>query len=75
VIELEEEEEDNMEYIDPSNILPPGRRTRGKHIDFAKANAELPHEAEEDEEEDEEYISTETVAEHDGAGSDVEMGG
>ena len=34
----EEEDEDNMEEIDPDNIV--GTRTRGKQIDYAKAAAE-----------------------------------
>ncbi|KAI9661408.1 MAG: hypothetical protein M1831_003141 [Alyxoria varia] len=44
-----DEEEDDMAEIDMDNIVPEGRRTRGKNIDFAKAAQENP---EEDEEED-----------------------
>ena len=49
----EEEDEDNMEEIDPSNIV--GSRTRGKNIDWAKADEKLKQDGdmeEEDEEED-----------------------
>jgi hypothetical protein len=46
----EEPDEDNMEEIETSNIL--GSRTRGKNIDFAKANQELGDDDEEDEDED-----------------------
>jgi hypothetical protein len=41
-----------MQEIELDNIVEGGRRTRGKAIDFAKANAEL--EAEDGEEDDEE---------------------
>jgi hypothetical protein len=41
-----------MEEIDTTNIV--GTRTRGKNIDFAKANAELGDE--EDEEDDEDFV-------------------
>lgn len=41
-----------MEEIDTSNIIPDGRRTRGRNIDFAKANAELPEEDDEEDEDD-----------------------
>lgn len=43
-----------MEEIDPSNIIPSGRRTRGKSIDFAKAAKGLPDD-DEDEDEDEDF--------------------
>lgn len=46
----EPEDDDNMEEIDPSNIV--GARTRGKTIDYEKANKELG--AEDDEEDDDE---------------------
>ncbi|KAH8631578.1 hypothetical protein IG631_13261 [Alternaria alternata] len=46
----EEPDEDNMEEIDTSNVLQ--SRTRGKNIDFAKANQELGDEDEEDDDED-----------------------
>ena len=47
-------EEDNLEEIDPSNVLS-GPRTRQKDIDFAKAAQNLPAE-EDDEEDDEEFV-------------------
>jgi hypothetical protein len=50
--EPEEDDNDNMEEIDPSNII--GSRTRGKNIDFTKANAELGED--EDEEDDEDFV-------------------
>jgi hypothetical protein len=50
----DEEDEDNMEEIDLDNIVPGGRRTRGRQIDWAKANEELPEE-DEDEEDDDEF--------------------
>ena len=39
-----------MAEIDMENIVPEGRRTRGKAIDFAKAAQESPEDEEEDEE-------------------------
>jgi len=48
--EAEEPDEDNMEEIETGNIL--GSRTRGKNIDFAKANQELGDEDEEEDDED-----------------------
>lgn len=48
-----EVEEDNLEEIDPENIV--GRRTRGKVIDFAKAAQENPPEDDDDDEEDEDF--------------------
>jgi len=61
-IELVEEDDDNMEEIDPNNILPPtrgNRSTRGKQIDWAEAEQkskdagdELP---DEDEDEDDDF--------------------
>ncbi|KAH7392840.1 histone chaperone domain CHZ-domain-containing protein [Pyrenochaeta sp. MPI-SDFR-AT-0127] len=48
--EVEEPDEDNMEEIETSNII--GSRTRGKNIDFAKANQELGDDDEEDDDED-----------------------
>ncbi|CAL3967051.1 unnamed protein product [Diplocarpon coronariae] len=44
----EENDEDNMETIDPGNIIPSGRRTRGVKIDFAKADKEMGPENDED---------------------------
>ncbi|KAJ4985801.1 histone chaperone domain chz [Stagonosporopsis vannaccii] len=47
----EEADEDNMEEIETSNIIH-GSRTRGKTIDFAKANEELGDDEDEDEDDD-----------------------
>lgn len=41
-----------MEEIDTANIITDGRRTRGKQIDFAKADEELPQEDDEDDDDD-----------------------
>lgn len=42
-----------METIDPENILPTGRRTRGVKIDYAKAAEEMgPEDEDEDEDDD-----------------------
>jgi hypothetical protein len=49
-VAAEEPDEDNMEEIETSNII--GSRTRGKNIDFSKANQELGEEDEEDDDED-----------------------
>ncbi|KAI4622068.1 Histone H2A.Z-specific chaperone [Alternaria sp. BMP 0032] len=49
-VEDQEPDEDNMEEIDTSNVL--SSRTRGKNIDFAKANQELGDEDEEDDDDD-----------------------
>ena len=43
-----------MEEIDLDNIIPDGRRTRGRNIDFAKAAEELPEE-DDDEEDDDDF--------------------
>lgn len=43
-----------MEEIDLDNIIPDGRRTRGRQIDFAKASEELPAE-DDDEDEDDDF--------------------
>ena len=51
---VDEPDEDNMEEIDLDNIIPDGRRTRGRQIDFAKAAEELP-EDDEDEDEDDDF--------------------
>ncbi|KAF1917923.1 histone chaperone domain CHZ-domain-containing protein [Ampelomyces quisqualis] len=48
--EVEEPDEDNMEEIDTANVV--GSRTRGKNIDFAKANQELGEDEDEDDDED-----------------------
>ena len=55
VEEEEEEDDDNMEEIDTENIIPDGRRTRGKTIDFAKASEENADELDEDEDDDEDF--------------------
>ncbi|KAH8712182.1 histone chaperone domain CHZ-domain-containing protein [Phaeosphaeriaceae sp. PMI808] len=47
---LEEPDEDNMEEIDTANVI--GSRTRGKNIDFAKANQELGEDEDEDDDDD-----------------------
>ncbi len=41
-----------MEEIDTDNIIPDGRRTRGRTIDFAKAAKELPEEDDDDDDDD-----------------------
>ncbi len=41
-----------MEEIDTDNIIPDGRRTRGRTIDFAKAAEEMGPDEDEDEEDD-----------------------
>ncbi|KAF2016592.1 hypothetical protein BU24DRAFT_409682 [Aaosphaeria arxii CBS 175.79] len=56
---VEVEDDDNMEEIDTSNIV--GSRTRGKNIDFAKANQELGED--EDEEDDEDYEGEDAMEE------------
>ncbi|KAH7411812.1 histone chaperone domain CHZ-domain-containing protein [Phaeosphaeria sp. MPI-PUGE-AT-0046c] len=48
--EVEEPDEDNMEEIDTANVV--GSRTRGKNIDFTKANQELAEDEDEDDDED-----------------------
>jgi hypothetical protein len=54
--DAEVDDEDNLDEIDPANIIVEsgGRRTRGKVIDFAKAAENTPAD-EEDEEEDDDY--------------------
>jgi hypothetical protein len=53
-VEEEEDDDDNMEEIDLDNIVEGGRRTRGKHINFAEAakKENLPTEEEDDEDDD-----------------------
>ncbi len=41
-----------MEEIDLDNIIPDGRRTRGRQIDYAKAAQEMGPELDEDDEDD-----------------------
>ena len=52
--EEEEDDEDNMDQIDLDNIIPDGRRTRGRNINWAKAAEEFPEE-DEDEDEDDDF--------------------
>lgn len=59
-VEVEEVDEDNMEEIDPSNIV--SSRTRGKTIDYAKANEELGEE-DEDEDDDEDFKGDDAMEE------------
>jgi Histone chaperone domain CHZ len=59
----DEVDEDNMEEIDPSNIISSGRRTRGRQIDFAKAAQELPEVDDEDDDDDDDF--EEPVADED----------
>lgn len=49
-ITAEEEDEDNMEEIDPSNIV--GSRTRGRNIDWNKAAEDNKGEIDDDEDEE-----------------------
>jgi hypothetical protein len=49
----EPEEEDNLEEIDPSVILP--KRTRGKEIDYAKAAEAEGMQDDDDEDDDEDF--------------------
>jgi len=49
-VEVEEADEDNMDQIDPDNIVP--GRTRGKNIDWAQAAKELGDDEDEDDDED-----------------------
>ncbi len=53
-ITAEEEDLDNMEEINPDNIIDGGRRTRGKKIDFTKAAATA-DDLDDDEEDDEDF--------------------
>jgi hypothetical protein len=59
----DEADEDNMEEIDPSNIISSGRRTRGRQIDFAKAAQELSEVDDEDDDDDDDF--EEPVADED----------
>lgn len=53
----DDEDEDDLQEIELDNIVAGGRRTRGKAIDFAKANAELnAEEGDEDEDEDDDFV-------------------
>ncbi|KAH7073730.1 hypothetical protein BKA63DRAFT_39540 [Paraphoma chrysanthemicola] len=53
----EEAEEDDLNEIETSNII--GSRTRGKNIDFAKANQELGED--EDEDDDDDFVDQSAV--------------
>lgn len=55
--DLDDEDDDDLAEIDPANIIPSGRRTRGKVIDFAKAAEKLKEEGkvEDDEGDDGEF--------------------
>tara|TARA_R110002003_G_scaffold214_30_gene16243 strand:- start:15108 stop:15323 length:216 start_codon:yes stop_codon:yes gene_type:complete len=54
---VEEADEDDLHEIETSNII--GSRTRGKNIDFAKANQELGDD--EDEDDDEDFVDQSAV--------------
>ncbi|TPX24847.1 Histone H2A.Z-specific chaperone [Coccidioides immitis] len=56
--DIEEEEEagdDNLERISEENIIPGGRRTRGKVINFAEAAEKVEADDAMDDDDDEEY--------------------
>ncbi|RKF74034.1 putative histone chaperone domain chz [Golovinomyces cichoracearum] len=55
----EDLEEDNLEEIDPDNIITSERRTRGRTIDFAKAAEEMGPDDDDDEEDDEDFQAVE----------------
>ncbi len=55
--EDDDEGEEDMKAIETSNIIPSGRRTRGKAIDFAKAAAEAGDELDEDEDDDGDFVA------------------
>lgn len=52
-----------MEEIDTDNIIPDGRRTRGRNIDFAKAAENMPEE-EDDEDDDDDFVAPEGEEDH-----------
>ncbi|GEQ72200.1 hypothetical protein JCM33374_g5887 [Metschnikowia sp. JCM 33374] len=52
--EDEDDDDDNLGGVDASNIIAGGRRTRGKKIDYKKANEEVPL-PDDDDEDDEEF--------------------
>ena len=62
---VEEEDEDNMEEIDTDNIIPSGRRTRGKTIDFAEAAKNAGDELEDDEDDDDDDFEEKDEEMHD----------
>ncbi|KAF3394440.1 hypothetical protein F1880_005548 [Penicillium rolfsii] len=51
----EMEADDNLEPISEANIIPSGRRTRGKTIDWEQVRNKNSDEMEEDEDDDEDY--------------------
>jgi hypothetical protein len=51
---VDDVEEDDNAAIDLDNIIPDGRRTRGRQIDFVKAAEEFPDD-DDDEEDDGEF--------------------
>jgi TATA-binding protein-associated factor Taf7 len=65
--DADEELEDNMDEIDTGNIIPDGRRTRGKTIDYAKAAEDAKNAGEDldDEEEDDDDFEEKEDREHD----------
>ncbi|TQS35667.1 hypothetical protein Golomagni_03906 [Golovinomyces magnicellulatus] len=54
----EDLEDDNLEEINPENIITSERRTRGRKFDFVKAAEEMGPD-DDDEEDDEDFQSTE----------------
>ncbi|KAI1652185.1 histone chaperone domain CHZ-domain-containing protein [Daldinia loculata] len=59
----DDDADDNLDEIDPGNIVEGGRRTRGRVIDWAKAAQDNPAEDDDDDDEDD-YEPA--VEEHDG---------
>lgn len=59
----EEEDKDNMEEIDPDNIISE-RRTRGKTIDFAKAAEEAGDELDDDDDDEDDDFEEEEEGDH-----------
>jgi hypothetical protein len=55
--EDDEEGAEDMKTIETSNIIPSGRRTRGKTIDFVKAAAEAGDELPDDEDDDGDFVA------------------
>ena len=54
---VEEPDEETFEEINPENILPDTKRTRGRIIDFAKASEDMGPEGEEEDDEDEDFTA------------------
>jgi len=48
-------EDEDLAAMDPSNILPPGQRTRGKRIDFSDPKLHEGHDDNDDEDDDEDF--------------------